>query len=655
MVETKVEFKPLRTIFIDKKSPNSILKIGKVNVPNEEKSDKFKKEKRIAVFDIESNGKEVLFGFYDGNAYRYKLIKKVEDVEEVLSWLISVEISYFYGDYDLPVSLSPFLTIVNISNYRKKNMADNAYRVGKYTVKRMKNLYSIETTERRSKAVNLLTFFSGSLFNSYMSFREVIKKTFRSEAFDDDTIKEWKEDKGKRLDFEKVKLDDHEIIKYNRLDCIATFQLVVIRDIIFPMKVELTLPASAVSYIVDQVDSDFIYYYYNGMKKLGIPNSDQTIDVMKMLYKGGLFDSNRLGIFDHVYKYDINSMYPYMMSNLPELEVIRVTDNPKSFTIDTPMLDGTWFNEDAKYLRIYSLCYKDNPKFIASKENGKLLRVKKSCTSVFDFEIMQNDKMIIKDFEMRGMIEFRIKRRNIFKNVIDQIYSKRLELKKQKNPFEKVYKLIMNSSYGKFGERIMTSDSRFKNTTYASMITALGRTYIQSAEIDSIGYLTDSLFITKPLKSYLVGDKLGQFKEEGEGKLYVIGNGLYVLDDPSEKMVKYRGFRFEKEEDAEKVIKYIAENLVQGKLVRVEVSTPIMIRNIYTMRVMEGDEVKIGVLANEEKILSPLNPKQRYVYEGSIWNGQMFRDKEDAKIYEKELKRKLEEIKPIPFKEIIDK
>jgi len=655
MVETKVEFKPLRTIFIDRQSPNSILRIGKVNVPQENKNGVFKEEKRIAVFDIESNGREILFGFYDGNAYRYKLIKNVEDVEEILGWLLEVDISYFYGDYDLPVSLSPFLTLVNVSHYRKKNMADNAYAVGEYIIKRMKNLYRIEKGELTSLSVNLLTFFSGSLFNSYTSFIDVIKNTFKSEAFDEDTIKEWKEDKRKRVDFEKINLDEPEIIKYNRLDCIATYQLAIIRDFIFPMKVELTLPASAVGYIINQVDSDFIYYYYRGEKKLGIPNSDQTVDVMKTLYKGGLFDSNRLGIFDHVYKYDINSMYPFMMSHLPELEVIRVTDNPKSFTIDTPILDGTWFNEDAKYLRIYNLCYKDNPKFIASKENGKLLRVKESCTSVFDFEIIQNDKMIIKNFEMRGMIEFRIKRRNIFKNVIDQIYSKRLELKKQRNPFEKVYKLIMNSSYGKFGERIMTSDSRFKNTSYASMITALGRTYIQSAEMDSIGYLTDSLFITKPLKSYLVGDKLGQFKEEGEGKLYVIGNGLYVLDDPSEKMVKYRGFRFKKEEDAEKVIKYIAENLVQGNLVRVEVTTPIMIRNIYTMRVMEGDEVKIGVLANEEKILSPLNPKQRYVYEGSIWNGQMFRDKEDAKIYEKELKRKMEEIEPIPFKEIIDK
>jgi len=653
MRKIKVETKTTKSFLIDRQTRNSILSIGKVNVDKQYKKQDQEKEERLAVFDIESNGKEILFGFYDGNLYRYKLIKSTKDVEEVLSWLTSVDISYFYGDYDLPVTLSPFLTLVNVGSLRKKNLSDNMFTYGNYVIKRMKNFYSIESGEVRSKSINLLTFFSGSLFDAYTSFREVINRSFKSEAFNDETIKVWKEDKGKRKDFEKVKLDDPEIIKYNKLDCIATYQLAVILPLIFPMQIELTLPASAVSYIINQVDSDFIYFYYNGKKYLGVPNNDYSVNVMKGLYKGGLFDSNRLGVFDHVYKYDINSMYPYMMSHLPELEVVRSTDNPKSFTIDNPMLDGTWFNEDAKYLRVYRLCYKDNPKFIASKENGKLLRVKESCTSLFDFEIMQNNKMIIKDFEMKEMIEFKIKRKNIFKNVIDQIYNKRLELKKQKNAFEKVYKLIMNSSYGKFGERIMTSDSRFKNVIYASMITALGRTYIQSADRDSIGYLTDSIFSIKPLKSNLVGDKLGQFKQEGEGKLMVIGNGLYVLDDPEEKMVKYRGFRFEKEEHAEKVIRYIAENLAQGKIVRVNVSTPIMIRNIFTMRVVSSDEVKIGVLANEDKVLSPLNPKQKYIYNNGVWIGEMFKNGEDAKAYEKELKKMMKEIKPIPFKEIV--
>jgi len=633
---------------------NSILRIGKVNLPEEENSG-FEKDKTIGVFDIESNGRELLFGFYNGEEYKYKIIRSNDDVYTVLEWLLSVDISYFYGDYDLPVTLAPFLSIENVSKMRKKNLGDNIYVVGdNYTIEKLKNMYKIKSKDNESLAINLLTFYAGTLYDSYNSFYQVIKETFKEKAFDEKTMKEWKEDKAKRSDFESVKMDDPEIIKYNKLDVIATYQLASILNKIFPMKVKLTLPATAINYILQKTNSKFVHYYLKGNMYYGLPNVPVVVNTLKYLYKGGLFDSNELGVFQKVYKYDINSMYPFMMSYLPELELVRIVNNPKEFTIDTPLLDGTWFNDDVKYLRIYHLCYKDNPKRIASKENHMLLRVQESCTSVFDFEIWENDDIIIKNFEMKSMIEFKITRKRIFKNIIEEIYSKRLTLKKQKNPFEKVYKLIMNSSYGKFGERILTTNSRFKNVIYASMITALGRSYIQSADPNSVAYLTDSIFTFKPLKSSLVGDKLGQFKQEGEGKLYIIGNGLYVLDDPNEKLVKYRGFKFEKEEDAEKTIKFIAENLTKGKIVRVSVETPIMIKNIYTLRVLNTDEVKIGTLGVQEKILSPLNAKQRYVYHNNVWLGNMFKNEKEAKEYKKELRKTLESIEPIDLKTVLE-
>jgi len=651
-----------KTQIINKKSygidvffPNSILRIGKVNIPQDEEEEE--DEKRIGVFDIESNGRELLFGFYDGNEYKYKIIRTAKDTIEVLNWLMSVDVSYFYGDYDIPVTFSPFLGITNFSSLRKKNIGDNIYFINAdktYIITKLKNMYKLEDGERETLSINLLTFYAGNLFDSYTSFYGIIKQTFKDKAFDEQTLKEWKADKAKRGDFENINLENPEIIKYNRLDVIATYQLALILDKIFPMKVKLTLPSTAISYILERTKSDYVYYYFKGEKHYGLPNNDIVITTLKQLYKGGLFDSNALGVFDKVYKYDVNSMYPFMMTWLPELELVRITDNPKSFTIDEPLLNGTYFNEDAKYLRIYHLCYHDNPKFIASKENHMLLRVQDSCTSLFDFEIYRDDKLVINKFDMKYMIEFRITKKRIFKNIIEEIYSKRLALKKQKNPFEKVYKLIMNSSYGKFGERILTTNSKFKNVIYASMITALGRSYIQSSDPNAIGYLTDSIFTTKPLKQSIVGDSLGQFKLEGEGKLYIIGNGLYVLDDPEEKMVKYRGFKFEKEEDAEKVIKYIAENLTRGKIVRVNVDTPIMIKNIYTLRVLDTDEVKIGILGNQTKVLSPLNAKQRYVYKNNAWIGYMFKDGNEAKGYKKELKKTLDKIEPTDLKTVIE-
>jgi len=171
---------------------NSILRIGKVNVPKEQKEEDNDKEKSIGVFDIESNGKEILFGFYNGVEYRYKVLKTAKDVEEVLNWLITVDVSYYYGDYDLPVSLSPFLLITNFSSLRKKNLSDNVYVLGEsfmYYVRKMKNLYKIHTPNGESIAVNLLTFYAGSLFDSYNSFYQIIKSVFKENAFDENTLK----------------------------------------------------------------------------------------------------------------------------------------------------------------------------------------------------------------------------------------------------------------------------------------------------------------------------------------------------------------------------------------------------------------------------------------------------------------------------------
>ncbi len=193
---------------------NSILRIEKVNLPEKEENEE--KPKSVGVFDIESNGHELLFGFYNGSEYKYKIIRNSKDATEVLDWLTSVDVSYFYGDYDIPVTLSPFLSITHHSSLREKNLADNIYVVKAdriYTIMKLKNLYKITDGERESLSINLLTFYAGSLYDSYTSFYGVIRQVFGNKAFDEKTLKEWKEDKAKRKDFENVNLEDPEIMK----------------------------------------------------------------------------------------------------------------------------------------------------------------------------------------------------------------------------------------------------------------------------------------------------------------------------------------------------------------------------------------------------------------------------------------------------------
>ncbi|ALG96753.1 putative DNA polymerase, phage-associated [Acidianus bottle-shaped virus 2 strain ABV2] len=618
--------------------------VHKINFEKEHDTS-YEKEKQQSAFDIETNGKIIFFGAYNGQEYKYVIIRKPEDVHTALNLL--TEETYFYGDYDLPVSLANYVLLGKHSKFAKKIAGESFFSTDNFRIKRFKNFYRILFGDRAINAINLLQFYSESLFEAYSRYYNKLKE-LGFDVFDNQTLKEWKEDKEKRVNFDKLDFNDkqtiEEIARYNKLDVIATYQLALLKNSLFGIQVKTTLPRTAISYIISQVQSKFV----KGLKPY--PEIELTL---KRLYKGGLFDSNELGKFKKVYKYDVNSMYPYMMTWLPELELV---DIQKGFEVnEEPILRGTEFNEDVKYLYIYKISLKQSKKYVASKANGMLLRMMYSRGSFFDFELADQKSELSKDIKIVGeyyTMKFRITKHRIFKDVIEDLYSKRLQLKKQKNPLEKVYKLILNSSYGKFGERI-GFNAKFQNVIYASMITALGRTFIQNVDPYAISYLTDSVISKQPIKAELVGDQLGQLKMEGEGPAIVIGNGQYILEDPEEKMVKLRGFNVD-EKLAEKIIEYIGNNLAKGKIIRVQIPTKIMVRNLQQFKVLseKDSNVLMGLLTNQIKSFTPLNTKQRYIY-NSYWYGEMFRDEIDHKEYTKSWRKYIETIEPIDLNTII--
>ena len=82
--------------------------------------------------------------------------------------------------------------------------------------------------------------------------------------------------------------------------------------------------------------------------------------------------------------------------------------------------------------------------------------------------IMKVDNIMLEDLIEFQKIEFQVikgyvwngKRDYKIQQVIEQIFNKRLEYKKQHNPLEQLYKLIMNSSYGKTIEKPTETEIR---------------------------------------------------------------------------------------------------------------------------------------------------------------------------------------------------
>ncbi len=441
----------------------------------------------------------------------------------------------------------------------------------------------------------------------------------------------WVEEKEKRKDFDKIDFDNpsdlNEVAKYNEIDVKVTFYLAKLVHRLFTNEPK-TLPRYAIEQFVSRGEDTVGFKFPNENVRL------KVLHALLYLYKGGIFETLRAGVFSNVVKYDVNSLYPYSMSLLPQLEFMEVVEGFEPN--NDKLIENGKFNEDADALYIYYFRKFKGEQLLPFKHvksgQKKLLLIKSGLeNSVFDFELDYNKMFYKPDLT----IKFRIKRHKIFEDKIKRIYAIRKEKKKAKDPTEKVFKLILNSSYGKFGERL-GGNSAFFNLIYASMITAIGRSIITSFNYyNPITILTDSIAVQKELPTETIGDELGQFKHEGEGDLFIIGNGLYVLEDPHEKMVKTRGFSISPTE-GERIIKTLAEKLADGLYEIEEVLVSVMLKNVSTINVSLEyqflNDVIIGMLGHEIKILRPLNDKRKYYYHNGQWEGVPF---EDLNEYEK--------------------
>jgi uncharacterized protein YeeX (DUF496 family) len=178
----------------------------------------------------------------------------------------------------------------------------------------------------------------------------------------------------------------------------------------------------------------YIHSYLNALK------------LEREAYAGGRTEAFRIGqINENVYYYDINSMYPYVMKTYHY--PVRLLSHRKNISIDT--LKSFIF--DKHYLIIAKVKVNtDKPVFF--KKTGKLI----FPVGTFETVLSTPELLYALKWDMlEEVLEANIyEGAEIFKNYVDYFYTKRMEAKKQKNEvLTKLYKLFLNSLYGKFGEK----------------------------------------------------------------------------------------------------------------------------------------------------------------------------------------------------------
>jgi hypothetical protein len=349
-----------------------------------------------------------------------------------------------------------------------------------------------------------------------------------------------------KLDCMPWDLSDVELREYLRRDCESLY-LVVERfyDIIktrFGQLYAKTLPALAMK----------IYRYkYQQHDMWGATNSLYTFE--KLSYFGGMMYV-KPGLYDGVYSYDINSMYPWAMQG----------DFPITY-------HGKWVKQfELDRISIYRVVFKTHGiPYIYSIEDRKLVNegVGIVCNTTIKYGLSRGDSFTLEE----GYVYFRTA--DIFSTFVNDLYSLRLA---SQAPLNYVIKILLNSLYGKFGQRresrtISTEPPNEivgKSRVYeyggrevfdyvedkiiqhsmpiiASLITMKARLRLHSFTDSNTIYMdTDSIHSASRRDDIPISNRLGDFKEEVSGvravylgkKLYQIGEVKKAKGIPSHAM-----------------------------------------------------------------------------------------------------------------------
>lgn len=239
-------------------------------------------------------------------------------------------------------------------------------------------------------------------------------------------------------------------------------------------------------------------------------------------YFGGRFEILKRGFIGNAHLYDINSAYPYSLSNIPDITKGKWK---KSKTLLNEAHLGFFKIQcdipDCKYIPPFP--FKTNNKLIFP--SGKFITY---CTLA---ELKAcNDSSIYKILESIQYLDDNPK--YPYKEFIKSIYDKRLLFKEQNNPLQLPLKIILNLVYGKTAQRVGNRIGNLFSPIIASSITGIARAmlydFVQKNGIEKevVSFATDSIITTRKLD--IDSTKLGDFSYDNSGNdVYVLQNGIY--------------------------------------------------------------------------------------------------------------------------------
>ena len=269
-------------------------------------------------------------------------------------------------------------------------------------------------------------------------------------------------------------------------------------------------------------------------RKIYIHDWKKAIALERESYHGGITDCFKLGTYNDLYKFDINSMYPYIMRDKPVPTKLVFYSHDSNYNQEQLF---KLYRESVK--AGYGVILKAN--ITLDVDNAYILKdfgLKKTMFAYgsFDTVLCQPELMFLeKNGSINYIYEISIyEMEKLFDEFVTFFYEKRLEYKKSNDKVnEQFCKLMMNTQYGKWGQRNivrreLTIDDKFMIENQKIISQMFLRFKEQHPEIDlkrDIAYL-------------------GTIIEGGE--LYVIAGQLILLqqtqDNSKESFVAISSF-----------------------------------------------------------------------------------------------------------------
>lgn len=402
------------------------------------------------------------------------------------------------------------------------------------------------------KVYDILSFFNTSLLNLIDKLELNLTEEEREILV---------KGKKERVDFSRMSLE--EIILYNKTECIVSEKIAgkiysLMLNSFYRDKNNLFKNLTVNNFFGSSAIASKLLkdYKINKLKKF-----EKFNHIFLSSYYGGRFEVMKLGTFKNVYKYDINSAYPSVIKDLREIKKFIEVKNPKRI------------EDSGIYLIYYKQYFPDDfiCPFPLRHKTGRIFYTGEISGYYYGCEIKSflESGINSENFELKifsGIVP--IFGNKIFENkegynLIEDLFNQRNVFKQKKDLRHYIYKITLNSLYGKFAQKV--GSKSFTNFYYAGYITAKTRSLLLEAsyKIDYskiICYATDGIISQAPLK-VKTGTDLGLWDYEKIKEAEILMSGFYRLKNENKYYYGLRGFHV----TGEKFDQIISELKKKGK------------------------------------------------------------------------------------------